>query len=320
MQAFRKIAAMAAFATMTQLPVMAQQTNDSVLQRIILIGDAGELQNGRNAVIDAVKQRIDLDKGNNTVLFLGDNIYPKGLPPEVAQNYPGAKAIIDYQINLIRGTNANGYIIPGNHDWKKQGPGGWETVQRQQRYVDSQYLANVQFFPKDACPGPVGIPLGDQLLLIIMDSEWWLHQYEKPGLTSSCDCKTEDEVTTAITDVILRNPGRLVVFATHHPFRSYGPHGGYYTLKQHIFPFTDRPESLAVYSAACYRFYLSGYPRRVWYDGRYSTSALPKNGQECRSCNSRGTASRLRFRTRPYIAVYPRRSLSLHRKRRGCEG
>ncbi|UYQ93366.1 BamA/TamA family outer membrane protein [Chitinophaga horti] len=242
MQAFRRLAALVAIAIMTQQAVKAQD----VLQRIILIGDAGELHQGKNAVIDAVRQRIDLNKGNNTILFLGDNIYPKGLPSEAAKTYPAAKAIIDYQIGLVRGTTANGYIIPGNHDWKKQGPGGWETVRNQQRYIDSQYLPNVQFFPKDGCPGPVGVPIGNSILLIMMDSEWWLHQYEKPGLTSSCDCKNEDEVTTAITDLILRNPGKLVVFATHHPFRSYGPHGGYYTLKQHIFPFTDLNRSLYI--------------------------------------------------------------------------
>lgn len=243
MQIFKKIAVLAVFAAFFQQTAMAQ---DSVLQRIILIGDAGELKQGHNMVIDAVKQRFDLNKGNNTVLFLGDNIYPKGMPSELTKNYPEAKAIIDYQINLVRGTNATGYIIPGNHDWRKEGPGGWETVRNQQRYVDSQYLPNVQFIPKEGCPGPVGVELGSSILLIMMDSEWWLHQYEKPGPTSACDCKTEDEVTTAITDLVLRHPGRLVVFATHHPFRSYGPHGGYYTLKQHIFPFTELNRNLYI--------------------------------------------------------------------------
>lgn len=246
MQAFRKIVLLAALGVFNQLAATAQDQTDSVLQRIILIGDAGELQHGKNAVIDAVKQRIDLHKGNNTILFLGDNIYPKGLPNELDKNYPGAKAVIDYQINLVKGTNANGYFVPGNHDWNKQGPGGWEKVRNQQRYVDSQLLPNVQFFPKDGCPGPVGVPVGNSILLLIMDSEWWLHQYERPGRTSACDCKTEDEVTSAITDLILRNPGKLVVFATHHPFRSYGPHGGYYTLKQHIFPFTDLNRGLYI--------------------------------------------------------------------------
>src|SRR5690606_901086 len=25
----------------------------------------------------------------------------------------------------------------------------------------------------------------------------------------------------------------------HHPFKSYGPHGGFFTIKQHVFPLTD---------------------------------------------------------------------------------
>ncbi len=61
----------------------------------------------------------------------------------------------------------------------------------------------------------------------------------KPGLESSCDQKTEDEVLSELADIAARNPGKLLVSAAHHPLRSHGIHGGYYKLKQHIFPLTD---------------------------------------------------------------------------------
>src|SRR5690606_21471638 len=79
---------------------------------------------------------------------------------------------------------------------------------------------------------------------IVMDTEWWLYPGKKPGIESSCDCKTEDEVLSAISDIVALNPGKLIVFAAHHPLRSYGIHGGYYTFKQHLFPLTDAKPSL----------------------------------------------------------------------------
>ncbi|TWI92413.1 BamA/TamA family outer membrane protein [Chitinophaga japonensis] len=218
----------------------AHAQTDSVLHRIILIGDAGELhKNGHNPVVDAVRQRYNLQDARNTVLYLGDNVYPYGLPDEAASSYPEAKEILDYQVNLVRGTATQAIFIPGNHDWHKQKPEGWQIIKNEQRYVDSLHLPNVRFLPKDGCPGPVEVPLTDSITLIVMDSEWWLFPYEKPGAGSSCECKDKEEVITALSDIVSRNRGKLLLFASHHPFRSHGIHGGYYTIKQHIFPFTD---------------------------------------------------------------------------------
>lgn len=219
---------------------------DSVQQRIILIGDAGEMQNGKNAVIDAVRRNIDLNKGKNTVLFLGDNVYPLGLPDPAAGNYDEARFILDYQVSLVKDTKADGIFVPGNHDWSKHRPGGWRQIMNQQHYIDSLLLPNVNFLPKDGCPGPIPVPLGDDVLLIVMDTEWWLYPGRKPGVESSCDQKTEDEVLTELADIAARNPGKLLVFAAHHPLRSHGIHGGYYTIKQHIFPLTDAKRYLYV--------------------------------------------------------------------------
>jgi hypothetical protein len=75
--------------------------------------------------------------------------------------------------------------------------------------------------------------------LVIFDSQWWIHTYDKPGIESDCECKTNDELTTQIGDIVTRNAKKLVLLACHHPFKSNSVHGGYFQLKHHIFPFTD---------------------------------------------------------------------------------
>jgi hypothetical protein len=79
-----------------------------------------------------------------------------------------------------------------------------------------------------------------------MDSQWWIHEYDKPGVESDCPYKTKDEVIIRIKDILSRNSKKLVVFAFHHPLKSYGIHGGYFTLKQHIFPLTDAIPNLYI--------------------------------------------------------------------------
>ncbi len=218
---------------------------DTISQRIILIGDAGELTNGRHPVVDAIKQFIKLDK-KTTVIFLGDNLYDSGLPDDQSVLYQQSKAVLDSQLSVVEGTQARVIMIPGNHDWNNGARDGYETIIREQLYVDLLNKPNVQFYPKDGCPGPVEVPLGNDVTLVIFDSQWWIHAYDKPGIESDCDSKTEDELLSQIEDIVNRNSKKLVLLATHHPFKSNSVHGGNFQLKQHIFPLTDIKKSLYI--------------------------------------------------------------------------
>src|SRR5688572_33295783 len=173
-------------------PFSLSAQTDTISQRIVLIGDAGELTNGRHPVVEAVKQFIKLDK-KTTVLFLGDNLYSTGLPDDQSEQYQAAKAVLDSQLSVAENTLARIIMIPGNHDWQNGGRDGYQSIIREQLYVDLLNKPNVQFQPKDGCPGPVEVLLGNDVTLVIFDSQWWIHAYEKPGIESDCDCKTRSE-------------------------------------------------------------------------------------------------------------------------------
>jgi hypothetical protein len=221
--------------------VLFAQT-DTIESRIVLIGDAGQLVNGRTPVINAIKQKIPLDN-KTVVIYLGDNIYPEGLPDDQMYSYGGFKAALDSQAAILVGTKARGYFIPGNHDWENGGATGYDRIRNQQRYIDG-IASNIQFLPKEGCPGPVEVSVSENVTMIIVDSHWWLHEHDKPGLESDCSTKSEAEVLAQIEDIIARNARKLIVFASHHPFKSYGIHGGNFHLKQHIFPLTDMNPNL----------------------------------------------------------------------------
>ena len=224
--------------------VQTTQT-DTISQRIVLIGDGGELTNGRHPVVEAIKQFIRLDK-KTTVLFLGDNLYSTGLPDDQSAQYQAAKAVLDSQLSVAENTQARILMIPGNHDWKNGGRDGYEAIIREQLYVDLLNKPNVGFYPKDGCPGPIEISLGNDVTIVIFDSQWWLHPYEKPGIESDCDCKTNEELLTQLEDIVTRNSKKLVLLACHHPFKSNSVHGGFFQLKHHIFPFTDIKPNLYI--------------------------------------------------------------------------
>lgn len=215
------------------------QVPDTINQRIFLIGDAGELQANKHPVVDWLKKNVNWDDERNTVLFLGDNIYPYGLPLEGDPTYDISKKILDYQIDLVRGKKARAYFIPGNHDWRNGKLGGWQQVLNQQDYINSLEQKNIEAWPHNGCPGPVEIEVSDKVVMALIDSQWFLYVHDKPGPGSNCDSKTIEEFQVQLAEIAKAHPNQLLIVALHHPPHTYGVHGGDYNLKDHIFPLTS---------------------------------------------------------------------------------
>ena len=224
------------FLLIFQMEVFAQ--NDSIETRIVLIGDAGKLNFGRQPVVDAARNMVPIDK-KTIVLYLGDNLYKTGLPQEFLPQYKEAKSVIDSQINIAKGTDAKVIFIPGNHDWTDGSPNGLENVKRQQAYINNLGNKNVMFLPQDGCVGPVKYKINDDVILVLYDSQWFIQKGNKPGIESDCDYKTAEQFYNELDNILGDNPKKLIILAGHHTLKSYGIHGGYFNLKQHIFPFTD---------------------------------------------------------------------------------
>ncbi|HEX3933810.1 MAG TPA: metallophosphoesterase, partial [Puia sp.] len=226
---------------------LAGRKPDPVIRRLYLVGDAGELQDGHHPVCDWLKQHVNWDDSNNVLVYLGDNIYPQGMPPEGGSGVDEARKILDYQISVVAGKKSRAFFVPGNHDWKEGRVGGWEQLKNEEAYIQSLAMPNVELLPSGGCPGPVAVPLGDKVVLVCMDSQWWLQDdKDRPGLQSACDCKDEKSVINGLKDIVSLYPDKLIVLAMHHPLYTHGEHGGYYTIKQHIFPLTDLSPGLYI--------------------------------------------------------------------------
>jgi len=220
---------------------------DSIRHRIFLIGDAGDLFDGKHPVIDWLRAHVDWDDEKNIALFLGDNIYEYGLPTEGHPDYPFSKRVIDYQIGLVKGKKAKAYFVMGNHDWKNGKPGGWQQAINQVDYINGQLLSNVQALPTNGCPGPEIVEVDTMVVMAMVDSQWFLHTHDKPGPGSNCSSKTIDEFSTELSEAVQSHRNKLFIVVNHHPLRTYGVHGGTtYTLRHHLFPLTELSRNLYI--------------------------------------------------------------------------
>lgn len=210
-----------------------------VVASLFLIGDTGEPDPKGEPALRRLGEQLHQTLRHQPaqqvrVIFLGDNIYPRGLPAPADDGYGQATGRLQQQLaifddlpvpyNVTDGPMA--IFLAGNHDW------GWsEHVQhlaRQGRYLAEQSDGLAQLLPEHACPGPVSIELGDHLLLLILDTQWWL-TFDKPlhGVHSPCTALTEQAVADQLQAALQSAGDRRVLVVGHHPLISGGPHNSW---------------------------------------------------------------------------------------------
>lgn len=209
---------------------------DSIVSRLILIGDAGKINQQQSTVINLASAQVLA--GKTTVVFLGDNIYPKGIGLPGSDNEEATKNILRSQYTPLRSKGATVYFIPGNHDWDRMGKNGLGKIKAAWNFIETQNDSLLNLVPANGCSGPTAINLADSMVMIVIDSEWWLYPYDKKNEDADCDCNTKKEIVDKLLELFYENRYKVILLASHHPFQSYGPHGGYYSFKDHVFPLT----------------------------------------------------------------------------------
>jgi hypothetical protein len=223
---------------------------DLVLKHTMyLIGDAGnDSPESRAPVLEYLKTKLETESKNSSALFLGDNIYEYGMPPsEDSADRKVAEYRITSQLETLDKFKGRPVFLPGNHDWR-----GWgiKGLKRQEKFVDNYInekrgVKNKEdyenyFLPLDGCSGPEVIELNDNVVIIVIDSQWWLTDWDRDTkINDGCEIKNREQFRFIFENVVRKYRNKNVVFAMHHPPYTYGPHGGRFTIKQHIFPLTE---------------------------------------------------------------------------------
>lgn len=201
------------------------------LHRVALLGDPGAVATtGPDPVLELLTGWQQQTGAAGTVVILGDNVYPTGLP---APEHPGraaAVARLDVLLEALRVFEGRVVFLSGNHDWNKGRPDGYKYLLRQEAYIKEQ-LPAAHYLPVGGTPGPVTLQLAEGLLLVVLNTQWWVQQGPRPASDPKAPFRELEQV---LTD----NRHQRIIVAGHHPLYSNALHGGKFTAKQHVFPLT----------------------------------------------------------------------------------
>jgi len=208
--------------------------------RIVFVGDGGVPKAGGEPVLVALEEKLRQRPHATVVIFLGDNLYPKGMPDSTAQDRAEMERRLTAQVAVVDSISVRGIFVPGNHDWSKGGKDGWASILRQGDFIQSLTDSRVQLLPSGGCPGPWVVDVGERVRLVALDTQWWIQGDPRPeGKEAGCAHGTEEEFLSAVDGALGGGGEREVFVFGHHPIMTSSKHSGYFPWEDYLFPLRE---------------------------------------------------------------------------------
>jgi hypothetical protein len=212
-------------------PPLADRSAETPDVRLFLIGDAGAEE--RNAVLDHLQGAIARDPERSLTLFLGDNVYPAGIPDSLDPTRARSERRLRVQMNAVKEGGGRGIFLAGNHDWGTSEVSDARVLERQAAIIATA-APQLQVLPTPGCPGPSVLDVGRTVRVVLIDTEWFIRMPPRRPALSNC-LTSETKVLDSLRIAIASAGSRRVVVAGHHPLVSVGPHGGRFGWTHHVF-------------------------------------------------------------------------------------
>lgn len=219
----------------------AQPDKSDRLFSVFLVGDAGDASlDPLEPSLSVLHKKLQQMGEKSAVVFLGDNIYPHGLPQKKHRKREQAESRLQAQFKSVENYEGKVFFLAGNHDWDSSRKNGLEAVKRQEQFVEESLARGNVFLPDNGLPGPAVMKEGHEeftLSIIALNTQWWLHPHNKPGAeTDEANEVTKKRVVQNLKEAVIDTSVDQVLVVGHHPLYSNGINGGKFPLKTHLLP------------------------------------------------------------------------------------
>jgi hypothetical protein len=223
--------------------------NQKIVHKIYLIGDAGDaVYDKAPPAIHLLNNKLEQEANPKdvTVVFLGNNVFKDGMPSKKDKSKAEERKLDEYklkvQLDAVKDFKGKVHFVAGNYDWRAYGVDGLEE---QEEFLDDYLDRKNVMEPNPGCGDPAEIELRKDLVLILLDSQWFLENWStEPEVNEGCEVKSRSVFALQFEEALKGNRNKNVVIAMHHPVYSFGPRGGSFTFREHVFPLTALNKNL----------------------------------------------------------------------------
>ncbi len=217
----------------------SQLSHDNIDYELYLVGDIGASQSKvyNSKIVDLIKSELRPNSKTQSVVFLGNSFSENGLPDTESPEFSMIDKSIEEYIAKLKDNTDKVYFIPGNNEWFNGHNYTTSSVHHVEEYVQSKANDKNIFVPSNGCGEPKVVELTDDLVLLLMDSQWLLQgDNSDERKRSGCEIDDELELVTFLQEILSKNKNKNVILAAHHPIYSNGKTGGNYGASSHLLP------------------------------------------------------------------------------------
>ena len=196
--------------------------------KIVLTGNTTDLKN--SASLFEVMERYCSKEPSPVLWVLNGDIFPLGASDEqVSQWQTKANTFLDRfpQLQIL--------VNQGDRDWDDSGKSGWEKIQSLEKFLVGNKHDRFHVFIERGCPGPWTFSFSPLLQVVIINSQWWNHPFEKPiPSTNACEVADTDIFIEELEEILDESGNKNVLMLSHFPLESLGNYGGRFPLASHL--------------------------------------------------------------------------------------
>ncbi|WP_020529891.1 BamA/TamA family outer membrane protein [Flexithrix dorotheae] len=198
--------------------------------KVVLTGNTTDLKQP-----EQLFQMIDqyCQQNRQPVLWVinGDLFHKKLEEKDIVNWIAEAEKVLDQHQNLQL------LITQGDRDWNNSGKNGWDQVKELEKNLKKKKHSRVHLYLEEGCPGPWVFNFSPMLEVVIINSQWWNHPFEKPLPSMDiCDHADEDIFLEEFKDILDESGNKNQLLISHFPLESMGKYGGKFPVSAYLFP------------------------------------------------------------------------------------
>ena len=212
--------------------------NEDIFHTIYFLGGSDEVKLKESKIGQLISDQMEISGKKSTLLLLGNNsLRNTTFDADSSKKSFEKRELLKRRYNFFNELNGKYYAVMGPHEWSNGTKKGMEGVRILEEIIEDGLDQGDIIKPAFGCPGPEEIEIGEDLVLLLIDTQWLFHNWEKPKVENGCGAESNLDFYVNLDDAIKRNYNKKIIVAGYHSLDGNGRHGGYFPAKSHFTPF-----------------------------------------------------------------------------------
>jgi len=208
-----------------------------IYHTIYFLGNSDKVKLGETGTGLLLNSQMENSGKASTLLLLGNNsLRSTTLKVDSSKRSREKIQLMKIRYDFFSNLEGRYYAVLGPHEWSNGSRRGMENARIINELVDNEFNTTDVIKPSLGCPGPEEIPIGDNIMLLLIDTQWLFHNWEKPKSEDGCEAESNLDFYLNLQDAIKRNYNKKIIVAGYHSLYGNGRHGGYFPFKSHLIP------------------------------------------------------------------------------------